>query len=394
MSDELPPLDAITPVPYNPPTAPAEPPMVTPLEVPSRPALPRKPHPGFWMSFVWCMGFLLVTQVPPAILIAAILIIGMIVSPEAAGAAGHAGATEMLTSPLTALAMMIGFFVAQVLVIGVSWLVIRLMVGREWKRKLAVRRPSWAHMALVLIATPAMILLGNGAETYFHDVLHFPTFTEMLHDVFPSADERAFDMDQIMKIFDAWPAAIAVLIIGVGPGIGEELWCRGFLGRGLVGRYGWMGVVATSFFFGFIHLNPPQSAMAMVMGLWLHFTYLMTRSLLVPMLLHFLNNSVAVLLSRSAAFRQLLERPGDVPLIVYAAAALLLVTVGWALYQSRARLVGAQGGLPDWQPPFPGVDYPPAGSDTRVVHPFPSTVALVVVAGGVAAFVLACISAA
>src|SRR4051794_15059965 len=36
---------------------------------------PTKPHPGFWWSVLWCIGFLLVTQVPGAILAGVILIV-------------------------------------------------------------------------------------------------------------------------------------------------------------------------------------------------------------------------------------------------------------------------------------------------------------------------------
>ena len=44
--------------------------------------------------------------------------------------------------------------------------------------------------------------------------------------------------------------------------------------------------------------------------------------------------------------------------------------VALAFYKSRARLAPPPGGAePAWQPHFPGVEYPPPGSDTRVVHP-------------------------
>ncbi|HZT79884.1 MAG TPA: CPBP family intramembrane glutamic endopeptidase, partial [Gemmataceae bacterium] len=139
-----------------------------------------------------------------------------------------------------------------------------------------------------------------------------------------------------------------------------------------------------SFFFGAIHVLPAQGFMAVLMGILLHYTYVTTRSLAVPMLLHFLNNAMSVAGYRVLrAFEKIDTAPGDISLWVYWSAALLLLAAGWALYQTRARLVALPDSpLPPWQPDFPGVALPPPGSGTVVTHPWPSllTVGLVVVA--------------
>jgi hypothetical protein len=211
------------------------------------------------------------------------------------------------------------------------------------------------------------------------------------------------DLRETMKQISEWPMWLAVLVIGVGPGINEELWCRGFLGRGLVARYGFaVGTLLTSLFFGLLHVSPPHVAAAFVMGLMLHFVYLTTRSLWVPILLHFLNNSLSVVLSskqfqRDGAFDALDQFSKENPLPFVAAAVFLLAAVGWALYQSRARLVAAhEGSAPSeasveitrvpplqghepWQPAFAGVEYPPPQSGTVVIHPRPGRAAMLLV---------------
>ena len=74
-------------------------------------------------------------------------------------------------------------------------------------------------------------------------------------------------MEAMVKEFRTWPWQFGVLVIGLGPGLSEELWCRGFLGRGLVEHYGViLGVLLTSFLFGLIHGDPHQGTMAMLMG--------------------------------------------------------------------------------------------------------------------------------
>ena len=82
--------------------------------------------------------------------------------------------------------------------------------------------------------------------------------------------------------------------------------------------------------------------MAMLMGLWLHFVYLCTRSLLMPMLLHFLNNSLAVTASRVPVLQMLDTEPHVIPWSIYVTSLLLIACVAYALYQSRTRLAEAR----------------------------------------------------
>src|SRR5262249_53237742 len=154
-----------------------------------------------------------------------------------------------------------------------------LVAGRDWPRQVAFRLPSLQHLVLTLMFLPCIVLLATVVDAVAKQYL--PEFMKL---------------DDVMKGISYWPWWLGVLIIGVGPGIGEELWCRAFLGRGLIARYGvGLGVLFSSMFFGLMHVEPRQVAYATVIGMFLHFVYLTTRSLLMPMLLHFLNNSLSVL---------------------------------------------------------------------------------------------------
>jgi membrane protease YdiL (CAAX protease family) len=342
---------------------------------------PRPPHPGFWWSLLWCVGFLLFTQVPGALL--GILLLGalMFLAPQRLGdfQAAKGGLPD---SPAVSAVMAVTFAFTELLVVGFSWLVLRLAVGRDWARQVALRRPGLAHLLLVLAGFPALALLGNGAYEVIRHVLHVPSLADLL---------KLPDMEQMIKVFAQWPWPVAVLVIGAGPGVGEELWCRGFLGRGLVGRYGWpLGVLFTSFYFGLIHMDPAQGLYAMLVGLGLHFVYLTTRSLWLPILLHFLNNSLSVVVTRLPHLERFDSAPGTaIPAHVFVTAAVVVLTVGWALYQSRARLE-APGGEAAWRPPYPGVEYPPAHSGTRVAHPWPSWPASFAALAALAAFFTSC----
>jgi uncharacterized protein len=375
---------ALPPLDYPPPTdeaIPPSPPDFPPTRSISQPR--RWPHPNFGWSILWCFLFVIVTQVPGAI-IAVLVMVGLaLIAPDQFPQGALSDKAALLKSEPMGVALAVAFFIAELLVIGFSLLVIRLVVGRDWTRQLAVRRPGLAHTLLTLASFPAFVLLGNSAYEVLRHNLHMPSLS----------DYGLTGMEEMTQIFSKWPWGFAVLVIGLGPGIGEELWCRGFLGRGLVGNYGviW-GVIASSFFFGLIHVDPCQGTMAMVMGLWLHFVYLTTRSLWLPMLLHFLNNSLAVVATRIPQLEIVDAKPSEIPAVVYATAALLLVGVAYALYQSRARL---EPKTPEqiflWRPAYEGVEYPPNDSGTQVAHPLPSLLALALAGGGFVLFVAACL---
>jgi uncharacterized protein len=354
------------------------------LELPERSLLhkPRWPHPNFGWSFLWCLLFLFVTQLPGAVLAAGVAIGLTFLDPNKYSMSDGNDPSALFQSEAMRIGLGVGVFVIELSVVGFSLLIIRLVVGRDWMRQLAVRWPNPSHVLLALASLPAFMLLGSVAYNYLRTVWHVPNLS----------DYGLGGMEEMVNVASKWPWPFAVLVIGLGPGIGEELWCRGFLGRGLVGNYGAvLGIIATSFFFGLIHVDPCQGMMAMLMGLWLHFVYLMSRSLWLPMLLHVVNNSLGVLASRFAVLQRMDSPPQDIPLFVYLSTVLVVLAVAYALYQSRTRLdVKMPGQILAWRPAFPSVEYPPAESGMEVVHPSPSLPAGALAAGGFLLFVLAC----
>ena len=343
----------------------------------SRPPVPaqRRPfglHPSFGWAILWCIGMLLLTQVPGGIATVIYIVIVMIFRPDLIDTERVQSVPDLMANAQVQIGLGVGLWVAHFLLILLSLLVLRIAVGREWPREVALRLPSVYHVLLVLCLTPAVIVLADGIMIFLRETVGLPT-------MFDQKKMEGMDME---KLFNSWPLAIAVFVIAVMPALSEELWCRAFLGRGLVGIHGYiLGVLMTSFLFGLIHIDPCQGLMAASMGVVLHYVYLMTRSLVAPMILHFLNNAVSVTLSRLPWDFE--PRGSSVP--YYAAAALVLAAIGYALYESRARLVATDGGIP-WHPPHAGVTCPPKGSNTVVATPLPSLLTVGMVFLSLAAF--------
>jgi membrane protease YdiL (CAAX protease family) len=420
-----------------------------PRHRPARPPVPpAPPHPGFWWAVLWCLVMFILSQIaipiPVVILIVAaqairlggveqatdwlqanqtdpVLIFPLLVTAHvsiflmallglrlAAGkswprqvafrlpAAGHvllavagvpafwllsAGLQLLFTYVLPPLGDILSYVVTAallMLVVGAAWLVVRLTTGRDWVRELA-RAPLPTQVAVGPLSVCALVGIGS--------LLFWLVSPHIYH--FDKLDDPNF-LGNLVGGFQQAPWWLAMLVVGGCPMFSEEFWCRAFLGRGLVGRHGYvMGIIWTSLFFGAIHGIPQQAAMAAVLGIVLHVAYVASRSLLIPMLMHFLNNSLAVAGGKLLP-AQLTEklnavetRPEVIPVVWFVAAGLLAAAVLWAFYTSRARLERVDGsGEPPWQPPYPGVAHPPPGSGTAVVHPWPGVLpTLAVVAG-------------
>ncbi len=323
------------------------------------------PHPGFWMAVLWAAAFFLVMNGAALIALVAIMFV------QAVGAANpdaflqrligkSADGTPVVTPELGQMLAPAVLF-GQVVSILFAWLIVRKIVGRDWQRQLALRPPSPVHLLLLLAGMPGFLILPEAIAELARMVLPSMQYQKDLND-----------------LFRHWHWLYGVLGIGLGAGIGEELWCRGFLGRGLVGRYGvgW-GIVLTSMLFGLMHLDPPHAVATAFMGAALHFVYLSTRSLVAPMVVHALNNSAGFLLislgENYPAVKTFLKDFEQVSLLgaipLYASSALLLAAVGWALYRSRVVVVPEHGAGPNpWRPPYPGVAEPPPGSGAELAR--------------------------
>lgn len=335
---------------------------------------PQPPGPGFWMSALWALVFVVVLNGSVLAVFLAWFVALLLGGGNSQEFVQQAGNPAFQNSPAfldpitTALAPAMLF--GELLSIAFAVLILRLMVGPDWKRQIGLRAPSVVQMLLALMALPAMILLASG-----------------VHQLAKSMMPDMGNMDLLVQCFRRWPAWFGVLVVGLGPGLGEELWCRGFLGRGLVGRYGYFGgVLLTSFFFGLMHLSPPHAIATGVLGLLLHLTYLATRSLWVPIMLHALNNGLGVLAAQVEVVSAMDEATNDVPFFVYGAALVLLLTVGYALYRARTRLVDDGTTAYPWTPDYPSIATPPPGSGARLASAAPGWRAGVLVMAAAGAF--------
>lgn len=135
---------------------------------------------------------------------------------------------------------------------------------------------------LYVVALPIAEFLAMLVPTEGHPVL------EGLHKWF----QKSFEMILDYKI------AAFIMVCILAP-ILEELIFRGLILRGLLnkGNNPWFSIILTAFLFGAAHMNPWQFMGAGFLGVIFGYIYWRTQSLILCILLHFLNNLIAFTVS-------------------------------------------------------------------------------------------------
>jgi membrane protease YdiL (CAAX protease family) len=92
--------------------------------------------------------------------------------------------------------------------------------------------------------------------------------------------------------------ALALLGIGIAPGIAEEVLCRGFVQRGLERRLpAGLAIGLAALVFGGLHLDPIHAAFATVLGAYLGAAAWLAGSVRASILCHAVNNLAAVVVT-------------------------------------------------------------------------------------------------
>ena len=107
-------------------------------------------------------------------------------------------------------------------------------------------------------------------------------------------------LEQALESMVSGNVLINLLCVSVFAPFFEEWLCRGMVLRGLLARNVkpvW-AILFSAFFFAFIHFNPWQAIPAFLLGCLFGYVYYKTKSLSLTMLMHCVNNTLAVVLGQ------------------------------------------------------------------------------------------------
>lgn len=205
---------------------------------------------------------------------------------------------------------------------------VRLRTGRLTRERLWIRPPDPAQFILALGAVAPLAILSN--KIYAGCLEGWSWLMQFRPELLPVTGFESLEL--IRGQVSGVPFAVAVVVLALGPAIGEELVFRGVIGQGLIrGRGVVAGVGVASLLFAAVHLFPPHALATIPLALFFHFAYLTTRSFWVPVALHFCNNALGVMLLKYPEVRQLPDSP-----VVLVCSLLYLCVVTALLWNRRA----------------------------------------------------------
>jgi membrane protease YdiL (CAAX protease family) len=153
----------------------------------------------------------------------------------------------------------------------------------------------WAAAGLTLLATVSGI--------FVFDLVNYANMQLTLRS--PSLSEFYSVFMNLMKQLTGGPFWSSFLTVAIMAPIFEEWLCRGMVLRGLLVKMkpSW-AIILSALFFALIHANPWQALNAFLIGVLMGYIYYKTGSLKLTMLIHFINNGTAVILSHIESLKE------------------------------------------------------------------------------------------
>ncbi|KAF0151393.1 MAG: metal-dependent protease - like protein [Ignavibacteria bacterium] len=149
----------------------------------------------------------------------------------------------------------------------------------------------------LVILTPLlqsfMILQNSFLET-------ISNFSPVLEKVMGILDELNKMVEQtygeLLKANNVLEASFVIFVVAVVPSICEEVLFRGFVQKSFEQKFKpYFSIFITSLFFGLYHFNPYGLVALIVLGFYFGYAAHKSDSIVIPMILHFINNFLAVM---------------------------------------------------------------------------------------------------
>lgn len=146
----------------------------------------------------------------------------------------------------------------------------------------------WFLVLVTVVMTLASIVVFDPVNYWNMKLTNQSSFMSKMYDLFT----------ELMKQMTGGPFWSSFLVVAIFAPIFEEWLCRGMVLRGLLTKMkpAW-AIVLSALFFAVIHANPWQALNAFLIGLMMGYVYYKTGSLILTMVIHFVNNGTAVILS-------------------------------------------------------------------------------------------------
>ncbi|NMB19344.1 MAG: CPBP family intramembrane metalloprotease [Firmicutes bacterium] len=197
----------------------------------------------------------------------------------------------------------------------------------------SVHRFRWDWKEVFPLDIPTFRQVWGVVVFWFASYLAVYVTTMILFYFFPGGMGEV--STALTGFFTSVPRPLALLVVAVLPGLCEEVLHRGLILYTLQGKSKWLTILVMALIFGFFHLDLYRFVGTALLGGSLTYVMLKTNNLVLPILLHVLNNAVTA----SLAFMDGTDGgPAYIPLSAVGSA-LVLASVAPFLFVQGSRLL-------------------------------------------------------
>jgi len=212
--------------------------------------------------------------------------------------------------------MMSGLIKTQLVLILLPVLLIMRISKTDIKSTFRLNYTNPLNFLLVLFAALPLLLLSG-------------ILGQLINFIFPVSEAYLEALQNLVTVKEngLW---FTIFVVGILPGICEEVMFRGFILNALRKKGLWYGIILTAVLFGAFHLDPFRFLPVTLLGIWLGYLAVKTNSLYVPILAHFAQNSLAILITNYAekvSFIKLIIREDEIAYWVIIPAIIILYLV-------------------------------------------------------------------
>ncbi len=153
--------------------------------------------------------------------------------------------------------------------------------------------------------------------------------SQVINMIYPLSESYLEAMNNLISIKNSslWQT---IFIVALLPAICEEIMFRGYIINAFIKKGFWKAIIITGILFGIFHMDMFRLLPVTLLGIWMGYLLLKTKSIFVPILAHFLNNSLAILISNYGESIPLLSKfiqEGQVPFLAVIPAIIFLIII-------------------------------------------------------------------
>ena len=192
--------------------------------------------------------------------------------------------------------------IGQILFIFLPALFFSKWIYGDVSKIVSLKMPNWKGLALfvlgIIILTPLLqsyLYIQNYFIEQLAETSEFVNSIKFLLDSLNELIEKTFG--DLIRADNVPEMLLVIIAISVVPAICEEVMFRGYIQRSFGFKFKpHIAAIITAVFFALYHFNPYGLIPLAIIGFYLGFAAYTSQSLVIPIIIHFLNNFFAVML--------------------------------------------------------------------------------------------------